>query len=213
MKKRSALLLLPAFLFAFSAGALAGEQEDFNAVYADWQKDRDVTACHFSQQQLENARRLAEGSPDFEYAPGFGEEVDREIARWRANGCAGVSPAIDRAKSPLRGLKITAVSGRGGPKREYVKIRNTTGKRVSLKGATLRGRTGKRAKFPSRTRFAARRTYVVRVGCGRSRRTTVYLCRKSQLFRDNGDTARIADAKGVFVSQRGFGAFANAIRY
>ena len=219
MKRRSALWLLPVFLFVCSAvPALAGEQEDFNAIYADWQKDDQVTPCHWSKAQLQNADRLAEGSPDSQYATGFQDEVRREIARWNAGGCAGVSPASARNASPLRGLKIVGVRGRGGASREVVRIRNTTAKRVSLKGATLRGRGGKRAKFPARFRLAGRRTAVVVVGCGgRSRAwfkgTKVWLCRRTALFNDRGDAARLADAKGVFVSQRSYGTASTLINY
>lgn len=213
---------MPAFLCAFSAfaagPAVAGEQEDFNGVYADWKKDREVTPCYWSKAQLENADRLAQGSPDFQYETEFQDEVRREIARWNAGGCAGVSPAVDRRASPLNGLKITLVRGRGGPSREYVKIKNNARKRISLRGATLRGRGGKRAKFPSRFRLSRGKTAVVRVGCGGRRRawfrgTRVFLCRRTALFKDRGDAARLADAKGVFVSQRSYGTASTLINY
>lgn len=217
MKKRSARWLLPAFLCVCSA-ALAGEQEDFNAVYADWQRDDQVTPCYFSVEQLRNAERLYEQSPDSDYATAFGDEVRREIARWNAGGCAGVSPFAARRASPLYGLKIVSVRGRGGVSRELVRIRNNSRKRISLKGATLRGRGGKRAKFPSRFRLARGKTAVVRVGCGGrrsawSRGTRVWLCRRAPLFADRGDAARLADAKGVFVSQRSYGSQSTLINY
>lgn len=218
LKRRSARWLLPAFLCVSSA-AFAGEQEDFNAVYRDWQRDDRVTPCYFSVQQLQNAERLSEGSPDSQYATGFGDEVRREIARWRAGGCAGVSPMAARRASPLYGLKIVSVRGRGGVSRELVKIRNTTRtKRISLRGATLRGRGGKRARFPARFRLSGRRTATVFVGCGGRGRawfrgTRVWLCRKSPLFADRGDAARLADAKGVFVSQRSYGSSSTLINY
>ena len=218
MKRRSALWLLPAFLFASSGLALAGEQEDFNAVYADWQRDDQVTPCYFSAEQLQNAERLYEQSPDAQYASAFGDEVRREIARWRAGGCAGVSPMVQRRASPLFGLRIVSVRGRGGVASELVKVRNTTRKRIALRGATLRGRGGKRAKFPPRFRLSGRRTATVFVGCGGRGRawfrgTRVYLCRKTPLFNDRGDAARLADSKGVFVSQRSYGSRSTLINY
>ena len=33
----------------------------------------------------------------------------------------------------------------------------------------------------------------------------VWLCSRKQLLRDKGDVAKLADAQGVVVSQRGFG--------
>ena len=217
MKRRSALWLLPAFLCVCSA-AFAGEQEDFNAVYADWQRDDQVTPCFFSVAQLRNAERLYESSPDSQYATAFGDEVRREIARWNAGGCAGVSPMTARRASPLFGLRIISVRGRGDASRELVSIRNTTRKRVALKGATLRGRGGKRARFPARFRLPARTTAIVRVGCGGRNRAwfrgvRVYLCRKAALFNDHGDAARLVDAKGAFVSQRSYGSRSTLINY
>lgn len=217
MKRRSARWLLPVFLCVCSA-AFAGEQEDFNAVYADWQRDDQVTPCYFSVAQLQNAERLYDSSPDSQYATAFGDEVRREMARWNAGGCAGVSPMVDRRASPLRGLKITLVRGKGNASSELVHIRNNTRKRISLNGATLRGRGGKRAKFPARFRLSGQKTAIVRVGCGGRgrawlRRTRVYLCRRSALFNDRGDAARLADASGVFVSQRSYGSQSTLINY
>lgn len=214
---------MPAFLCAFSAAlaappALGAEQDDFNAVYRDWREDRRITPCRWSQAQLDNADRVASGSPDFQYSTDFQDDVRREIARWRSGGCAGVSPQVVRSKSPLRGVRIVAVSGRGDASREVVRIRNTTRKTVALTGATLRSRTGKRAAFPARFRLASGKTARVAVGCGRGRRAgfrglNVFLCRRAALFADRGDAARLADARGVLVSQRGFGRYATLIAY
>jgi hypothetical protein len=219
-KKRNALWLLPAFLFAFSAlPAYAGEQQDFQAVYDDWKPDKDVTACAFTQRQLENARKVASENPEFTYLTEFTDEVDREIARWKAGRCAGVSPVVKRKVSALKGARIVKVSGKGGAAREWVRVKNTTKKTLAFAGATLRSSKRSRARFPRAFKLKRGKTALVRVGCaaGRKRASAkglkVWLCRRKPLFADRGDAARLADAKGTFVSQRGYGTKARLIAY
>jgi hypothetical protein len=220
LKKRSALWLLPVFLCAFSAlPAFAGEQEDFRAVYDDWRPDKDVTACAFSQRQLENARKVASENPEFTYLTEFTDEVDREIARWKARGCAGVAPVAQRKKSPLSGARIVRVAGKGRAAREWVKVRNTTKKTLVFRGASLRNSKRSRARFPRTFKLKRGKTGLVRVACAAKRKrayargTKVWLCRRKPLFADRGDAARLADAKGTLVSQRGFGSKARLIKY
>src|SRR5215208_2400524 len=76
-------------------------QDDFNATYDDWKPDGDVTACRFTQQQLENAYEVATGNPDFQYETAFNDELQREIDRWKSGGCTGVTPVAQRRVSPL----------------------------------------------------------------------------------------------------------------
>jgi len=199
--------------------AHAGPQEDFNRVYADWKPDRDVTACAFSQQELQNAYNVANGSPEFQYETGFSDEVQAEIARWRSGGCSGVAPLSARRVSPLNGARIVSVAGRRKQAREYVKVRNTTKKTISFKKASVRNLRKQRAVFPAAFKLKAGKTAVVRMACAKGRRTAsfkglrVYLCRKSQFFKDRGDAARLADAKGVVVSQRAYGTETRRLSY
>ena len=212
-----ALLILAAALGA--APALATKEDDFNAVYNDWKPDHDVTACKWTEQQLQNADDVAAQNPDFAYLTDFRDEVHREIARWRAGGCAGVSPVSVRNTSPLHGARITTVRGKGGAAGEYVKVKNTAKTTLSFRKATLRNRKHKKAVFPARFKLGKGKTAVVHVGCAKGKRhayfkgTKVWLCRRSQFFRDKGDTAQLADAKGVIVSQRGYGTDARRVKY
>ena len=41
----------------------------------------------------------------------------------------------------------------------------------------------------------------------------MWLCRRTQLFGDRGDTGRLADSKGIVVSQLGFGTFKGRVAY
>jgi hypothetical protein len=206
------LTLALAAACAFGAvPAVATPQDDFNAVYADWKPDGVITACRFTQRQLQNAYDVATGSPDFQYSTGFQDDVQREVDRWKGSGCAGVMPGTVRNVSPLDGARIVGVSGRGPAAKERVKVRNTTRKTLPFAKATLRNRTKGTAAIPARFTLAAGKTAVVNFGCApRKRRasfkgTTVWLCRKTQFFRDAGDLARLADPKGIVVSQLGYG--------
>jgi hypothetical protein len=131
--------------------------------------------------------------------------------RWKSGGCAGVVPLSKRRLSPLDGVRVMKVSGRGKAAKEFARIANRAKKTVTFPKASLRNLTGGKALFPARFKLRAGRVAFVRVGCAPGKRhasfkgTRVWLCRRSQLLQDRGDVARLADAKGVVVSQRGFG--------
>ena len=195
---------------AVAAAAIAGPDEDYAAIRADWQRDDVITPCRFSEQQLENARRIAESNPDDQYTD-FPSQIDRELARIRAGRCEGRTPDVVRERSPLARLQIRSVRPSGGAARESVRIRNRGRSTVRLDGATIRNRRGARARLPRGVRLRRGATLTVRIGCLRGRRTArgrvAYACRRGALFADRGDVARLADRDGVVVSQRGFGRF------
>jgi hypothetical protein len=210
---RRRLIPLVVVVVAATVPALAAHaspQSDFDAVYGDWKADGVITQCLWTQAQLQNAYDVANSSPDFQYNTGFQDAVYREINRWKAGGCDAVLGTVRRA-SPLTGAKIVSVRGGGGAARELVKIRNGSRKALSFRKASLRNRRSGKAVFPAAFKLAKGKTATVHVGCARGarhasyRKTTVWLCRRRQLFRDRGDLARLADPKGVIVSQRGFG--------
>jgi hypothetical protein len=122
-----------------------------------------------------------------------------------------VAPYAKRQLSPLNGVRVMKVAGRGNAAKEYVRITNRAKKAVALRKATLRNLGGARALFPAKFKLKPGATAVVRVGCAPGKRsasysgTQVWLCRRAQLFGDRGDVARLADAKGVVVSQLGYG--------
>jgi hypothetical protein len=209
---RKVILLLAAVVAAVGAlPAAASPQSDFDAVYSDWKKDVVITKCQWSPAQLQNAYNVATSNPDFQYETQFVNDIQTEINRWKNGGCAGIAPLSVRRKSALYGVRIVSVTGRGGAARELVTLRNRAGKTVSFRKAFIAnsGRAG--VLFPSRFKLARGRTAVVHIGCAPGKRAasfvkrTVWLCRRAQLFRDRGDVARLADAKGLVVSQRGFG--------
>jgi hypothetical protein len=202
--------LLGACLVA-GVSAQASPQSDFDGVYADWKADHVVTQCRWTQAELESAYKVATGSPDFQYATGFQDNVRAEINRWKSGGCAGVAPYAKRRLSPLNGVRVTNVAGRGNAAKEYVLIANRAKKAVALRKATLRNLTGVKAAFPAKFKLKPGKTAVVRVGCAPGKRsasfsgTRVWLCRRAQLFGDRGDVARLADSNGLVVSQLGYG--------
>lgn len=207
---RRGLVTAGLFVLALAPAALAGPNEDYAAVRADWQRDGTITACRFSERQLENARRIAASNPDDQYTD-LPAQIDRELARIRAGRCEGRPPDAVRERSPLAALRITRTSPRGGAARESVRIRNRGRSIVDLTGATIRNRRGARARLPRGLKLRRGATLTVRIGCLRGRRTArgrvAYACRRRALFADRGDVARLADRRGFVVSQRGFGRF------
>jgi uncharacterized membrane protein len=196
---------------AIAVPASASPESDFNAVYADWKKDANITHCYWSQTQLQNASTVASGNPDFQYDTRFPSATQAEINRWKNGGCAGIQPIDARRKSPLFGVRIVSVRGRGGAGAEFVKIRNSAKRTISFRKASLTNLKGSGFYFPSRFKLAKGRAATVHVGCakGKHRQTftarAVWLCSRKGIFRDRGDLARLADGNLLVVSQRGFG--------
>lgn len=214
------VLILAALAMGVTAlPAQAGPQEDFDAVYADWKPDQDVTACRFSEPELQNAYNVATSNPDMQYSTEFPDEVQREIARWHSGGCSGVAPLSARRTSALDGARIISVKGRGKAPKEYVKVKNTVKKTIAFKKATVRNLKKQKAVFPATFKLKPGKTAVVRMGCAKGQRKAsfkglrVYLCRKSGFFKDRGDAARLADSKGTVVSQRPYGTETRRLSY
>jgi len=195
----AATVLLP----AASAPAAPG---DYRAVFRDWQPDKKITPCRFTRAQLVNARRVAATVTDFDsYAPGFREEIRRQIARRDAGGCSRA-----RARSALRMVRIARIRPRGGLG-ESVTIRNTGRRAVSLRGATLRDRGGRRLRLTGAGKLGGRRSLRVVTGCarGRTRPTrsgfSFFACRRGRLWDDSGDVVKVRDSRGTLIAQRGYG--------
>jgi hypothetical protein len=205
-----ALMLLAASMIA-ALPASATPQTDFDGVYGDWKPDLVITPCKWSKAQLQSAYNVSNGNPDFQYETAFQDDVVKEIKRWDDNGCAGVLPLSRRRTSPINGARIVTVKPRGGSAKEVVTIRNGASRTIALRKASLRNLTGGRAVFPAKFKLGKGRTAVVHVGCASGQRhasfkqRTVWLCHRKQLFADKGGVARLADAKALVVSQRGWG--------
>jgi hypothetical protein len=212
MRRRLPMLLALSWLLAATGTAPADQAGDYERIRTDWERDGTITPCAYSEQELENAKAVAASNPDDAYTD-FPAQLDRELARRRSGACGGRTPESLRRRSVLRDIRIVRVSGTGDARRESVLIRNTGRRTVSLRGATLRNRTGARARFPPEMRLARGRSARVRVGCAAGYRSasvegrTAWLCRRRPLLRDSGDVARLADRGGIVVSQRGFGRY------
>jgi len=216
--------LVAATLLALCAGsssAGAAPADDLRAVLRDWQPDHDITDCRFTRAQLVNARDVAATLPDFDsYAPGFRDEVRREIARYDGGGCRGVarSPSGARKRSRLRSIRIVAIKPKGGTL-ESVTIRNAGRGAVSLKGATLRDRGGNRLRLPAVGTLTGRRALLVVTGCARGRKRPVRLgarlfaCRSRGIWDDRGDVVKVVDSRGTVVAQRGYGSLRGVPRF
>jgi hypothetical protein len=202
------------------SGAAAAPADDYQAVFRDWQPDQDITICRFSRTQLVNARDVARTIADFEsYAPGFNEELARELARHDSGGCRGVAVPPSKAqrnRSRLRSVRIVGVRPKGGA-RESVTIRNAGRRAVSLRGATLRDRSGHRLRLSGK--LGGRRSLRVFTGCAAGRRSParigsrLFACRSGRLWDDRGDVVKLVDSRGVVVAQRGFGTLRPVARF
>ena len=151
--------------------------------------------------QLQNA--LSQITPDVNaYSPGFRTEVDREIARWRAGGCATAA-----AKPAGSTLRIVKVQPKGGAKRESVTIKNTGRKAIKLKGYVLRDAADHKIKFMKTTLKAGRSLRVV-TGCRKGSKRAVrkgtryYACRTKQFWDDEGDVVELVNPKGGLLSRK-----------
>jgi hypothetical protein len=208
-------------LVAGASSAAAAPADDLRAVLRDWQPDHDIANCRFTRAQLVNARDVAAALTDFDsYAPGFRDEVLREIARHDAGDCRGVvpSPSGARNRSRLRSIRIVAIKPKGGTL-ENVTIRNAGPGAVSLKGATLRDRRGNRLRLPAVGKLKGKRSLLVVSGCARGRRkparlgSRLFACRSRGIWDDRGDVVKVVDSRGTVVAQRGYGSLRSVPRF
>ena len=208
---------------ALATSASADAASDYAAVHNDYAAHGgNVTACKFTRTQLVNAR--SQITPDVDaYDPGFRDEVNREINRWDGGGCKGSGGGGGGSGSSKKAdFRIVTLKGkvRGRNKRkEYVTIRNRGGKTGNLKGWSLRDRSGHRIRFRKSLRLKAHRRLRVVTGCAKGHRRAFkrgaryFACRKSSLWNDGGDVAKLVSPSGKKVSQRGFGRFKGVKRF
>ena len=166
LRLRNLVLLVLAIAAVGVPSAFADAEADFQAVYRDWRTDNVITACRFTRDQLLNARREADKTPDLDmYAPGFRDAVTREIRRWDTGGCKGATPGggdSGRDKSAIGGLRVKKIRPRG---RESVVLKNVGKKTAVLRGATLRDRSGNRLRFPRKAKIRPGRSIRVFTAC------------------------------------------------
>jgi hypothetical protein len=191
-------VLLAAVLAPSAAGSPAG---DLKSVLQDYSRDDKVTPCRFTQGQLESARTQI--SQDIEaYAKGVRAAIVREVKRWKDGGCKGRGAAANR-------LRIVKVKAAGGASKEYVTIRNTGRKAVSLGGFALRDAGDHTLKLRS-TKLKAGAKLKVVTGCRKGHRSALrrgssyYACRKSEVWDDAGDTVELLGRGGGLLATKSY---------
>jgi lamin tail-like protein len=196
---------------ALAPAAAAGPAEDYTAVANDYKGDQDVTACRFTQQQLENAR--SQIPPDVDaYAPGFRTEINKEITRWKTGGCAGGGGGGGGSTVDLRIVKVRYKG------KESVTIKNVGPAKVNLRKYTLRDRSGHKLRF-KKTRLKAGRKLRVFTGCRKGHKKAFrkgaryYACKKTELWDDGGDVVKLFTPGGSKLSQRGYKAFSTVPKF
>lgn len=201
MKSKLAIttVLLAAVLAPSAAGSPAA---DLNSIARDYSRDEKVTPCRFTQGQLESAR--SQISDDIEtYAKGIRGAIRREVKRWKDGGCKGRGAAANK-------LRIVKIKAAGGPDKEYVTIKNTGRKAVSLSGFALRDAGDHTLKFRS-TKLKPGAKLKVITGCRAGHRSAVrrgssyYVCRKNEVWDDAGDTVELLGKGGGLLATKRYG--------
>jgi hypothetical protein len=189
-------VLLAAVLAPSAVGSPAA---DLNSVARDYSSDEKITPCRFTQGQLESAR--SQISEDIEaYAKGIRAAITREIKRWKDGACKGKGAAANK-------LRIVTVKGKGGPAKEYVTIKNTGKKAVSLGGFALRDAGDHTLKFRSMKLRAGAKLKVI-TGCRKGHKGAVrrgssyYVCRKNEVWDDAGDTVELLGKGGGLLATK-----------
>lgn len=84
----------------------------------------------------------------------------------------------------------------GGYSREYIQLRNTGTKTLNLSGYVIRDSGPQSFRFPSGFKLAKGKTVTIRSGKGRSTATTLYWGKKSYIWNNTGDIARLYSSSG-----------------
>ncbi|CAN5183410.1 hypothetical protein BH20ACT16_BH20ACT16_06080 [soil metagenome] len=200
MKTKLAVIAIAIAIAAvLTSSAAASPAGDLKSVLQDYSRDEKVTPCRFTQGQLESAR--SQISEDIEtYAKGVRAAIVRETKRWKDGGCKGKGAAASK-------LRIVTVKAKGGARDEYVTIRNTGKKAVSLKGFALRDAADHTLKFRS-TKLKAGAKLKVITGCRKGHKSAVrrgwsyYVCRKNEVWDDAGDTVELLGVGGGLLATK-----------
>ncbi len=184
------------------SAAAGSPTADLNSVARDFSRDGRITPCRFTKGQLDAAR--SQISDDIEtYAKGLRAAIRREVRRWRDGTCKGKGAAAN-------GLRIVTVKAEGGASREYVTIKNTGRRAVSLRGFALRDAGDHTLKFRS-TKLRAGSKLKVITGCREGHRSAVrrgssyYVCRRNEVWDDAGDTVELLGKGGGLLATRTYG--------
>jgi hypothetical protein len=72
-----------------------------------------------------------------QYETQFVDDTQREINRWKSGGCAGIQPVNVRRKSPMFGVHIVSVRGRGARRAKSSRSGTGRAKAISFRKASL----------------------------------------------------------------------------
>lgn len=115
-------------------------------------------------------------------------------------------PAAEAAvKKPLDIVKVyydppgTDKHNNAGRTKEYIQVKNTGKKTLTLTGYVIRDNGPQKYSFPKGTKLAPGKTLTIRSGTGKNTKTTLYWGKASYIWNNPGDTARLYNAKGTLL--------------
>ena len=82
---------------------------------------------------------------------------------------------------------------------EYIQVKNTGKKTLTLTGYTIRDSGPKKFTFPKGTKLKPGKTLTIRTGKGKNTASTVYWNNKGYVWNNTGDTARTYTNKGKLI--------------
>lgn len=123
-----------------------------------------------------------------------------------ATSLVAAPPAAEAAvKKPLDIVKIhydpkgKDLSKNSGYTKEYIQVKNTGKKTLTLTGYVLRDNGPQKFSFPKGTKLKPGKTLTIRSGKGKNTSTTLYWNKSSYIWNNTGDTARLYATKGTLL--------------
>lgn len=117
---------------------------------------------------------------------------------------AAVVKPLDIVKVYVNPPGRDAMNNRGYTK-EYIQLKNTGSKTLTLTGYTIRDNGPQRYTFPKGFKLKRGATVTIRSGKGKNTASTLYWGKASYIWNNTGDTARLITPKGKTVETCKFG--------
>lgn len=83
--------------------------------------------------------------------------------------------------------------------KEYIQVKNTGTKTLTLTGYVLRDNGPQKFTFPKGTKLAPGKTLTIRSGTGKNTSSTLYWNTSSYIWNNTGDTARLYNSKSALL--------------
>ncbi|PMC74474.1 lamin tail domain-containing protein [Brachybacterium sp. UMB0905] len=83
--------------------------------------------------------------------------------------------------------------------KEYIQVKNTGKKTLTLSGYVIRDNGPQKFTFPKGTKLAPGKTLTIRSGKGKNTTKTKYWNKSSYIWNNTGDTARLYNSKGKLL--------------